>query len=181
MKLSRNESIIVNYLALLIGLILFVIIYFFRLIFKLLFKLKRWLFRLAIVIFILYNGMITHTFYVNAPYANASEFQYTQKPQTEKEQIVKYIYDRFGSNAPEALKVFKCESGLRPDAVNTNWSKTPGVASSYDYGIAQINSVHQVGKNYLLDWHTNIDVAYKIFSEQGWTPWVCRYVLKGGN
>jgi hypothetical protein len=74
----------------------------------------------------------------------------------------------FGKDAEDALKVFKCESGLKPSAfngVNTN--------GSWDAGVAQINSVHGINKKFLLNSQINIRVAKVLFDEQGWTPWVC--------
>ena len=176
-KLTNREESAALILAKGIVILVAIVAYFIRLVFSTLFKLKRTLYKLAIIILLVNSALTALNTVAYAPYANASEFQYTKVPVTEKEQIVNYIYDRFGKDAPDALKVFKCESGLRPDAMNTNWSKTPGVASSYDYGVAQINTVHNVDKSFLLDWHTNIDVAYKIFSEQSWTPWTCKWVL----
>lgn len=68
----------------------------------------------------------------------------------------------------EAIRVAKCESGLRPDAVNDkNKNK------SRDDGTFQINSVHGVNPRFLKDYRVNIMVARKLYDEQGWTPWVC--------
>ena len=172
MKLTNNETKVANVLAKGIVIILAIFFYFIRLIFKSLYRLKRFLFRLAIVIFIFYNAYTVLHLVVYAPYSNASEFRRVEKPLTEKEQIINYVIDRFGKDSQDALKVFKCESGLRPDAVGHNTN------GSSDYGIAQINSIHSVPGRFLLDWRTNIDIAYKIFSEQGWTPWTCRKVLE---
>jgi hypothetical protein len=65
----------------------------------------------------------------------------------------------------EALAVARCESGLDPDAVNGQHA-----------GLFQI----------ALDWHAakfagrdpfdaqaNTDVAFAIWSDQGWSPWAC--------
>lgn len=172
MKLTKQEKKIADILAKIIVIELAILFYILRFFVKTTYKLKRYLFRLAIVIFIFYNAYPVLHLVAYAPYANASEFRYTQKPQTEQEQIVNYIYDRFGKDSSDAFKVFKCESGLRPHAFHQNWT------DNWDYGIAQINTVHKVPERFLYDWHVNIDVAYVIFKEQGWTPWTCKYVLK---
>lgn len=66
--------------------------------------------------------------------------------------------------------MFTAESGLRANAVNYN------VDGSRDTGCAQLNSIHRarVGGNIdaFYDAKTNVTVAYAIYSEQGWCPWV---------
>lgn len=67
----------------------------------------------------------------------------------------------------EALSVARCESALDPNAYNAG-----------NYGVFQINSVHaaKVGGNLqaLFDPVVNVDVAYRIWLDQGWGPWACR-------
>ncbi len=88
---------------------------------------------------------------------------------SQKEQIIAYIVEVFGEDAPEAFNVLRCENkNLDPLAVNTFNSN-----GSIDEGIFQINSIH--GQKNMLDWRANIDYAYKIFSRQGWTPWSCSH------
>jgi hypothetical protein len=67
-----------------------------------------------------------------------------------------------------AVAIAKAESGLRCNAINTNNNK------SVDSGLFQINSVHKAkyqGKN-IFDCETNIEVAYQIYKNQGWSPWI---------
>lgn len=90
----------------------------------------------------------------------------------EQQKIITYIREVFGKDAEDAIKVARCESGLRADAQGTNSN------SSTDTGVFQINSVHGINPAYLKDYRINIDVAYKMFKEQGWNPWVC--VWKNG-
>jgi hypothetical protein len=78
------------------------------------------------------------------------------------------IRQLWGSEADNALAVFKCESGLKGDAINK--ANTNG---SIDYGFSQINSIHGIPSKWLLNWRTNITIAYQMWSEQGWRPWVC--------
>jgi hypothetical protein len=84
-------------------------------------------------------------------------------PQTIQEEICSV----FGKDCPEALRIFTCESGLRPSAKGTNTN------GSTDVGIAQINSIHSIPEAYLKNPHINILVAKQMFDSQGWGPWVC--------
>lgn len=170
-KLTSTEMKVSLLIAKFIVVILAILAYTLRAIVITLFKLKRWLFRIAIVILITHSAFSTLTQITYAPYAHATEFKRIEKPLTEKEQIINYVFDRFGKDAEDALAVFKCESGLRANAIGHNTN------GSTDYGVAQINSIHQVNGNYLLDYRTNIDIAYQIFSEQSWRPWTCSRVL----
>jgi|ERR1035437_10314498 hypothetical protein len=171
--MNNNEQKIANVIAKSIVIVLVVFFSFCRAIARLLNKLKRWLFRLAIVIFIFYNAFSVLHLVAYAPYANASEFQYTQKPVTEHQMIVNEIYTVFGKDAPDAFKVLSCENhALNPNAQNYNNNGT------VDIGIMQINSVHNVPGKYLYDWRTNISVGYQIFKDSGWGAWTCSYMLK---
>jgi len=82
-----------------------------------------------------------------------------------------YICEKFGMmDCKTALAIFKSESGLREDAFNINSNNT------IDVGIAQINSLH-FGKEgcslqEIVYANNNVDCAYSIWQEQGWTPWV---------
>jgi hypothetical protein len=73
----------------------------------------------------------------------------------------------FGTEADNALKVFKCESGLREKAYNKNKN------GSSDSGVAQINSIHGVREKWLNNYRINILIAKQLYDEQGWNPWVC--------
>jgi soluble lytic murein transglycosylase-like protein len=68
------------------------------------------------------------------------------------------------------MAIMKAESGARPNATCHNTNGTT------DRGLFQINSVHasRVRGNLdsLYDPETNVRVAYAIWSEQGWSPWV---------
>jgi hypothetical protein len=67
------------------------------------------------------------------------------------------------------IKVMKCESGLRADAINKNTNGT------YDLGVGQINDVHnkRISREDRLNFVKNIDFIYKLYQEQGLNPWVC--------
>ena len=80
------------------------------------------------------------------------------------------IYRYWPGDKSQAIAVARAESGLRPGAVNYN---TDG---SVDHGCFQINSVHRARVNgnltALYNPETNVRVAYSIYSEQSWCPWV---------
>jgi hypothetical protein len=85
--------------------------------------------------------------------------------------IEKYICDTFGLyQCINALAIAKAESGMREDAININTNNT------IDIGIFQINSVHfkkeGCSPKELLDQYTNVDCAFKIYTQQGnWSAW----------
>lgn len=78
------------------------------------------------------------------------------------------IREVFGEYAEQALKVARCESGLRPTALN---DKNKNGTS--DSGVFQINSVHGVRTKWLNNQSINIRIAYQLFVESGyqWTHW----------
>ena len=89
---------------------------------------------------------------------------------SQKQEIIDYIVEVFGEEAPNAFNVLYCENkGLRPDAINYNSN------GSTDHSIFQINSIHakRFGEGFKTDWRENIRVAHAIQQEQGWTPWAC--------
>jgi len=63
------------------------------------------------------------------------------------------------------IRVAKCESGMRPEAVNFNTNR------SWDAGIFQINSIHKQKLSAMLDYPQNIEYALKMYQKQGLTPW----------
>lgn len=89
-----------------------------------------------------------------------------------KDMIVAEIKKVFGNHSEEALQVAKCESGIA-DKTNINKNGT------FDSNIFQINSIHvkRFGAGFIKDWKENINVAYKIFDEQNWNPWVCAHKI----
>ena len=77
--------------------------------------------------------------------------------------IEQEICDVFGPDCRVAIAIAKAESGLNCNAVSpTN-----------DHGVFQLNAVHMPkfnGKS-PYDCKANIEVAYRIFKEQGFGPW----------
>ncbi len=92
--------------------------------------------------------------------------------------IEKYICDKFGVyDCKTALAVSKAENGTRqPDRFNINTNGT------IDVGIFQINSIHFKKEGCslaeIVDAEKNVDCAYKIFKDSGWSAWVG---FKNGN
>lgn len=57
--------------------------------------------------------------------------------------------------------------------------ESEGIASKVDsgnYGLMQVNQVHRAMVNgnldALLDPETNVAVAFRLYQQRGWTPWV---------
>ena len=64
------------------------------------------------------------------------------------------------------LAIAQAESGCNPQAVNT--ANTDG---STDTGLLQINSIHGLDPETLIDPTVNIQAAYRIYQTQGLTAW----------
>ena len=64
------------------------------------------------------------------------------------------------------LAVMQAESGCNPTARNT--ANTDG---STDTGLLQINSVHGIGPETLLNPTANVRAAYRIYQSQGLKAW----------
>jgi len=111
---------------------------------------------------------LSKTIEVRANELTYDEEYYTRDPLT----YLRYKGQQLGINEYEITKiisVMKCESGLRPDAINKNNNGT------FDLGIGQINDVHnkQISRSDRLDFVKNIDFIYKLYQEQGLNPWTC--------
>ena len=64
------------------------------------------------------------------------------------------------------IRVGKCESGLKPDALGVNTNGT------VDRGIFQINSIHKgLSNTDAFDFEKNIHFAYRLYLTQGLGPW----------
>lgn len=108
--------------------------------------------------------------------AHAEEKDATQTGKLKEAPEKKYnveddIRQVFGDKAEEAIKIFKCESGLQSkcnDGLNRD--------GSVDCGVAQVNmNAHKVfNRGFLLEPEINIRIAKKIYdNNKGWGPWVC--------
>jgi hypothetical protein len=90
----------------------------------------------------------------------------------EHDSIPEMIRDVFGKHADEAMRVARCESHFRPDAVSHAGA----------VGVFQIQRVHdwrvkKVRGKDLHDPFTNVRVAYSLMKDEGWRPWVCARML----
>ena len=87
--------------------------------------------------------------------------------------IIEYIYKTFGKSGGDAVRVFRCESGLKTTAFNLETqSKERGVTKWSSCGIAQINSpLCHKEVSPLYDYRHNIEVAKEMFDARGWKPW----------
>lgn len=94
-------------------------------------------------------------------------------PVTVDTPIKEYVCEKFDAHCKEALAIVQCESGWKEDALGIN---DPSVGYNYraDGGLFQINSVHweeNGGLTKILDPYHNVDVAYELFKQSGWSPW----------
>jgi len=86
----------------------------------------------------------------------------------------KTIEDKIRATFPEdpenAIKIFRCESGLKPEAFNGKNNN-----GTWDAGIGQVNQIHGVAKHMLFDTEVNLAVSRLIYERAGnsWRPWVC--------
>jgi hypothetical protein len=85
----------------------------------------------------------------------------TLRQEIERE-IERVWADTGAENIRMAKIIVGCESNYNPLAINKN---------SWDYGLFQINQVHAINPEYLLDWRVNIQVAKHLFDDQDWRPW----------
>ena len=70
------------------------------------------------------------------------------------------------SDITTMIKIGRCESGLRENAMGVNTNKT------VDRGVFQLNSIHKnISNQDAFDFEKNIKYAWNMFKAQGTTPW----------
>jgi hypothetical protein len=115
--------------------------------------------------------------YIDHKVEVVKEVEVDRKFQTEKQQIMAYIVEKFGDRSSDAITIInQCENhAFNTKAINHNSNGT------VDRGIFQINSIH--GGEEMFDWKQNVDMAYKIYHSQGdkFTAWTCATVIKEKN
>lgn len=88
--------------------------------------------------------------------------------------VADMIRKTFGTHADKAFALLQCENAsLNPKAVNTA-GNTP--AGSRDIGVFQINEFHQgVHSKFLFDPQTNVQIAWQIYRDSGYSfrMWSC--------
>jgi len=139
---------------------------------------------LELIIFILFIAIAGKMFQpkIISPISDNPVFAFDPTPSPvplpTRENVVAYIAKKFSGEGQGVLKtaldISFCESGWRPDAFHINNNK------STDHGPFQINSIHtkRYGSLFKTNWQENINVAYKIYKQQGWNPWVCYAKVK---
>jgi peptidoglycan hydrolase-like protein with peptidoglycan-binding domain len=85
-------------------------------------------------------------------------------------QVQSMINSTFGSAAPTALRVARCESSYNEIAINRNTNGTR------DYGVFQLNdggTLQGLGGNAhsALYASSNISMAHTLYLQRGWQPW----------
>jgi hypothetical protein len=98
------------------------------------------------------------------------------EPQAElTEDISKKIIQVFGEDSNIALRIAKCESGLRQFE---NGKVLRGIQNSQDIGVFQINEYYHLAESqklgkefYLYATQGNINYAKYLFDQQGTKPW----------
>ena len=111
---------------------------------------------------------------INSPVGKvlADEDKYTKRG-------YKYCYDEItcvrdvgeelgmsNSDITTMIKIGRCESGLRENAMGVNTNKT------VDRGVFQLNSIHKnISNQDAFDFEKNIKYAWNMFKTQGTTPW----------
>ncbi len=85
---------------------------------------------------------------------------------SEQESSIAVIKKVWRKDWKVGVAIAKCESGLRANAFNNK-----NINGSTDTGLFQINSVHGISKEDLMNPYANAGFAYSIFKEQGVNPW----------
>jgi len=91
-----------------------------------------------------------------------------QKDNSPLNELQQYICNKFGKDCRTALAIAKAESNYNCNEINVNSN------NSVDFGIFQENSVHlnkQFTFSDLANCNTQIDAAYKLYQQQGFSPW----------
>lgn len=85
------------------------------------------------------------------------------------EELIRWAWrDKGEAVIQQAIKVARCESGLRETAANTTKNKD----KSRDDGLFQINSsAHNIPVRFLHDMRVNVMVARHLYDTSGWGPW----------
>lgn len=95
-------------------------------------------------------------------------------PYEDSKPVAQIVQEIFGKDAPMALKVFTCESGLSPTSTNKS-------AIENSIGVAQINSMahRDADPLKLYDAEYNIKYAKGLYDKESWRPWSCYSILTG--
>lgn len=102
-------------------------------------------------------------------YASVPEREYVEPPladETTQEASIKVIKKIWRRDWQIGVAIAKCEGGLRPNAFNGH--NTNG---TWDAGLFQVNQIHGIDKETLMNPYANAGYAYALYKEQGVQPW----------
>lgn len=138
-------------------------------------RIKSWAWIIIIILLSLNSFYITSVVQASTP-PDVEYYPATlQSPQSEHQQIVEYITQVFGKDAPKAFRLLECENrSLNPLAVHDNEKWGQGIGQ--DIGVFQINNYWQgVQNKFLKNWKVNIEIAHQLFVENdnSFKLWTC--------
>jgi hypothetical protein len=152
-------------------------------------KVKTWL---TIIIIVLVLFILTVPMYLSEQYNRKINMfdrglkvyaetrrEYKAPPladETTQEAMIGVIKKVWRKDWKIGVALARCESGLRPDAVN-RYNRN----GSVDVGLLQVNSVHGISEKDLLNPYANAGYAYAIYNEQGTGPWFSSRKCWEGN
>lgn len=89
---------------------------------------------------------------------------------TSTSSVVATIHAVFGPAGDAAVRVARCESGLRPGAVSSG-----GHAGLFQLARVHAGRAARLGYAWsqMLEAYPNTRVAFDLWREQGWRPWAC--------
>jgi hypothetical protein len=109
------------------------------------------------------------------------ELRYSGLTRTQANSVLA-IAERFGSrDFSAAVRVAWCESRLNPHSIsraNRNGSRDHGLFQLNDDGTMQRLGVT---RSTALDVTANVDAAWVLLEDRGWSPWTCAHMLGLGN
>lgn len=116
-----------------------------------------------------YNRAL-HRFAVNNKvYAQTTVREYKAPvlaDESTQDQMIRVIKKVWRRDWETGVAIAKCESGLRPNAFNGSNKN-----GTWDAGLFQVNTIHNISKEDLMNPYANAGYAYAIYKEQGVQPW----------
>jgi hypothetical protein len=134
---------------------------------------------LLIVLLIVVCGVLYWTGAFNGMHPTIPQLGSNTAKINDNMSVATMINTEFGSYAPAAMSIAKCESGLNPNAVNPQ-----KVGNSQATGIFQILypstwNTTDYANGSPTDPATNVQAAYQIFHRDGnnWHEWACAKIV----
>jgi hypothetical protein len=124
-----------------------------------------------------------------------SEPEPTVAPElSQKQEIIQYIVEVFGDDAPEALMIVRCESRFQPERIGDKgimlYDATHDEMVGDSVGLFQIrtggegwnraranNMTADEFRTHLKNYKNNVDYAKTIYDRGEWSAWTCKKVL----